>query len=117
MAANPPLDPEHAERAAAGLDAIDVEHWSSRFDVLSDTNRLRLLVCLHHAPDISVSDLAAAVGMSSTAVSQALRVLRHQGWVAADRDGRVVRYRLVDSTVHDLLHWIGATHAAHPLHS
>lgn len=110
MAVTPPLDPEHANRAASGLDTIGIEHWAGRFDLLSDANRLRLLVCLHHAPDISVSDLAAAVGMSGSAVSQALRLLRHQGWVVAAKDGRIVRYRLADNTIHDLLHWIGATH-------
>ncbi|APE34327.1 transcriptional regulator [Nocardia mangyaensis] len=111
MAVSPSLDPEHASRAASALNIAGIEHWAGRFDLLSDVNRLRLLLCLHHAPDISVSDLAAAVGMSATATSQALRLLRQQGWVAAAKDGRIVRYRLADDTVHQLLHWIGATHA------
>lgn len=112
MAVSPPLNPEHARRAASGLDIMAIEHWAGRFDLLSDANRLRLLVCLHYAPDISVSDLAAAVGMSATAASQALRILRQQGWVASSKEGRIVRYRLADDTVHRLLHWIGATHAS-----
>ncbi|MFI6043768.1 ArsR/SmtB family transcription factor [Nocardia sp. NPDC051321] len=111
MAVSIPLDPDHAGRAASGLAIAGIEHWAGRFELLSDANRLRLLVCLHHAPDISVSDLAAAVGMSGTAVSHALRLLRHQGWVASSKHGRIVRYRLADDTIHDLLHWIGATHA------
>lgn len=36
-------------------------------------------------------------------VSQALRSLRHQRAVAAERDGWVIRYRLVDPVVADLL--------------
>nr|WP_040736955.1 metalloregulator ArsR/SmtB family transcription factor [Nocardia tenerifensis] len=111
MAVSIPLDPDHADRAASGLAIAGIEHWAGRFDLLSDANRLRLLVCLHHAPDISVSDLAAAVGMSGTAVSHALRLLRQQGWVSSAKQGRIVRYRLADDTIHDLLHWIGATHA------
>ena len=43
-------------------------------------------------------------------MSQALRVLRQQGWVTNTRAGRSVTYRLEDDTVHDLLHWIGARH-------
>ncbi len=115
MAVSIPLDPDHADRAASGLAIAGIERWANRFELLSDANRLRLLLCLHHAPDISVSDLAAAVGMSGTAVSHALRLLRQQGWVAAAKHGRIVRYRLADDTVHDLLHWIGATHAEEPL--
>ncbi len=105
------LDPEHVRPAVPGLDPAGVEHWARRFDLLSDANRLRLLVCLHHTPDQSVTDLAAAVGMSATAASHALRLLRYQGWVSAAKSGRVVRYQLADETVHQLLHWIGATHA------
>lgn len=59
---------------------------------------------------ICVTDLSVALGMSGTAVSHALRLLRSQGWVSATRDGRSMRYQLADDTVHQLLHSIGATH-------
>lgn len=108
------LNPDAVRRAAAALDTPDIDGWANRFELLSDGNRLRLLLCLHHAPDICVSDLAAALGMTGTAVSHALRILRHQGWVSATRDGRSMRYRLADDTVHQLLHSIGATHYAPP---
>jgi DNA-binding transcriptional ArsR family regulator len=61
-------------------------------------------VCIHYAEEICVSDLAAAAGMTDTAVSQALRLLRAHGLVTAQRSGRMVRYRLADTTVHDLIH-------------
>ncbi|MFF7944963.1 ArsR/SmtB family transcription factor [Nocardia gamkensis] len=114
MATSDPLDPEHARPAGLGLDVSSVEHWAHRFDLLSDANRLRLLVCLHHTPGQSVTELAATVGMTATAASHALRQLRHQGWVTASKSGRIVRYRLADETIHRLLHWIGATHASEP---
>lgn len=84
-----------------------------RFGLLSDVNRLRLLLCLHRAPDLAVSDLAAALGMSLTAVSHSLRLLRQSGWVTAVRDGKNMRYRLDDDVVHELLHSIGAQHHQH----
>lgn len=104
------IDPVHVRRAAQALVTPDIAGWTGRFELLSDPNRLRLLLCLHHAPGICVTDLAAALGMTGTAVSHALRLLRQQGWVEAQRSGRTVRYRLVDDTVHELLHTIGATH-------
>lgn len=103
--------PDPASPVVPGLDVAGLEHWAQRFDLLSDANRLRLLVCLHHTPGQSVTELAAAVGMSATAASHALRLLRYQGWVTAAKSGRIVRYRLADETIHRLLHWIGATHA------
>lgn len=104
------MDDHSVERASSALADVDTSGWSQRFDLLSDPHRLEILLGLHRAPGIRVSDLAAALGRSENAVSQALRVLREQGWVTSTRVGRSVSYRLEDDTVHDLLHWIGARH-------
>jgi DNA-binding transcriptional ArsR family regulator len=105
-----PGDQIQVERASSARKDVDISGWTQRFDLLSDPNRLEILLGLHRAPGICVSDLAAALGRSENAVSQALRVLRQQGWVTSTRIGRAVSYRLEDHTVHDLLHWIGARH-------
>ncbi|MBJ7341235.1 metalloregulator ArsR/SmtB family transcription factor [Mycolicibacterium sp.] len=96
--------------AASALADVDIHGWTQRFDLLSDPNRLEILLCLHRAPGICVGDLANVVERSENSVSQALRVLRQQGWVSSTRVGRAASYRLEDQTVHDLLHWIGAQH-------
>ncbi len=98
------------QRAASALADVDTAGWAQRFDLLSDPHRLEILLVLHRAPGINVGDLAAVLGRSENAVSQALRVLRQQGWVSSTRVGRAVSYRLEDEIVHDLLHWIGARH-------
>jgi ArsR family transcriptional regulator, lead/cadmium/zinc/bismuth-responsive transcriptional repressor len=103
-------DQKAVDRATSALADVDIAGWTQRFDLLSDPHRLEILLCLHRAPGICVGDLAGALGRSENAVSQALRVLRQQGWVSATRVGRAVSYRLEDETVHDLLHWIGARH-------
>ena len=105
-----PGDRVQVERATSALADVDTVGWTQRFDLLSDPNRLEILLGLHRAPGICVGDLAAALGRSENAVSQALRVLRQQGWVSSTRVGRAVSYRLDDDVVHDLLHWIGARH-------
>ena len=89
---------------------VDIAAWTLRFDLLSDPNRLAILLELHRAPGTYVGDLAAALHRSENSVSQALRKLRHQGWVQSARVGKQVGYQLQDRTVHDLLHWIGARH-------
>ena len=100
----------HDKRVTSALADVDTSGWTQRFDLLSDPNRLEILLVLHREPGIFVGDLAATLGRSENAVSQALRVLRQQGWVSSTRVGRSVSYRLDDEIVHDLLHWIGARH-------
>src|SRR5947209_9980582 len=51
----------------------------------------------------AVNELAAAVGMESSAVSHQLRVLRHLGLVVGRRDGRQIVYDLYDDHVGELL--------------
>ncbi len=102
---------DQVQRATSALSDVDIAGWTTRFDLLSDPHRLEILLSLHRAPGICVGDLAAALGRSENAVSQALRVLRQQGWVCSDRVGRQVSYRLEDETIHDMLHWIGARHS------
>jgi DNA-binding transcriptional ArsR family regulator len=105
-----PGDQKTVRRASSALADVDTAGWAQRFDLLSDPNRLEILLVLHRTPGICVGDLAAALGRSENAVSQALRVLRQQGWVSSTRVGRLVTYRLEDEIVHDLLHRIGARH-------
>ncbi|MEV6949281.1 metalloregulator ArsR/SmtB family transcription factor [Streptomyces sp. NPDC051172] len=80
-----------------------VRTWADRFSLLADPGRLALLLALHQTGPLAVSDLAVATGMNDPAVSQALRLLRAAAVVAGEKEGRVVRYRVVDPLVADLL--------------
>jgi len=84
------------EAIAAIGDAGRVRTWADRFSLLADPNRLALLLALHRTGPLAVSDLAIATGMNDPAVSQALRLLRAAGTVTGEKQGRVVRYRLID---------------------
>jgi ArsR family transcriptional regulator, lead/cadmium/zinc/bismuth-responsive transcriptional repressor len=98
------IDEERVCQAIAALD--DPETIAARarqFAVLADPTRLTILTCIKAAGPISVSDLAAATGINDTTVSQTLRYLRATQTVTAERDGRVIRYRLAATPVADLL--------------
>jgi DNA-binding transcriptional ArsR family regulator len=69
---------------------------------LATPSRLRILGRLHAGP-CSVGDLAQHVGMEASAVSHQLRLLRHLGLVAGQREGRNVVYALHDEHVGQLL--------------
>ena len=70
--------------------------------------RLSLLLALHHAGDLCVSDLAFAVGMTDSAVSHALRLLRAHGMVTAHRAGWMVHYRVAGELTARLLDVVSA---------
>ena len=88
------IDAERICQAIAALDHEVIQARARQFAVLADPTRLTLLTCIKAAGPISVSDLAAATGINDATVSQTLRHLRASQTVIAERDGRVVRYRL-----------------------
>jgi DNA-binding transcriptional ArsR family regulator len=95
------------ERVCHAIEALgagaDIEARAKTFALLGDPTRLTLLTCIKAAGPISVSDLAAATGLNDTTVSQTLRHLRLADAVHAERDGRVIRYRLAAGPVTSLL--------------
>jgi DNA-binding transcriptional ArsR family regulator len=101
------------EAIAAIGESDHVRSWADRFSLLADPGRLALLLALHRAGPIAVSDLAVATGMKDPAVSQALRLLRAAGVVQGEKDGRVVRYRVVDDQTAALLEHCTAGDAEH----
>jgi DNA-binding transcriptional ArsR family regulator len=68
------------------------------FKALGDTTRVRILDALSRT-EICVCDLAAALGLTESAVSHQLRLLRGLRLVKARRDGRHIHYSLADQHV------------------
>lgn len=102
------IDDHRVCAAVAGIGAPETaQAWAGRFALLADPNRLTMLLAIHGAGEICVTDLAVATGINDTTVSQGLRLLRTHGIVSAHRAGRIIRYRLADDLVHDLVHQIG----------
>ena len=95
------------ERVCQAIEAIgqeaEIPARAKYFALLGDPTRLTLLTCIKAAGPISVSDLAAATGLNDTTVSQTLRHLRAAEAVCAERDGRVIRYRLANGPAAELL--------------
>ena len=68
------------------------------FRALADPTRVRLLDALSHA-ELCVCDLATLLGLSQSAVSHQLRVLRALRLVRSRREGRMVFYALDDEHI------------------
>ncbi len=82
------------------------------FQHLSDPRRLQLLLLLAHG-EHAVGDLAAHLGVTSSAVSHQLQTLRRARLVAYRRDGKTCYYRLSDDHVEQLVR-LGREHVAEP---
>ena len=70
--------------------------------VLSNPARLRLL-CALLPGELCVGELEEALGASQSYVSGQLALMRAEGLVTCDRDGRQVRYRLADPRLAPIL--------------
>lgn len=107
------VDPGKVAHVRASMPAeAEVADLAEVFALLGDPGRLRLLTSLLEGGELCVCDLAAASGMSESAVSHALRLLRARRVVSVSRRGRMAYYRLDDAHVRMLLD-LGLTHTAH----
>ncbi|MDQ3834259.1 MAG: metalloregulator ArsR/SmtB family transcription factor [Actinomycetota bacterium] len=70
---------------------------------LASTTRIRVLFALLEVEELPTSELAKAVGMSASATSHQLRVLRDLGLVRRRRQGRQAFYTLADNHLGVLL--------------
>jgi ArsR family transcriptional regulator len=84
-----------AELRQALIGGEDVVDLAETFRMLGDATRVRILDALSHG-ELCVCDLAALVGMSESAVSHQLRLLRNLRLVRPRREGRMVFYALDD---------------------
>ena len=72
------------------------------FKNFGDGTRVRILYVLLEA-EVCVCDLATLLGMTQSAVSHQLRILRDARLIKARRDGKTIFYSLADDHVATLL--------------
>ena len=72
------------------------------FKVFGDSTRIRILFVLFEA-EVCVCDLAAALGMTQSAISHQLRILKGNKLVKSRRAGKSVFYSLADEHVRTII--------------
>jgi DNA-binding transcriptional ArsR family regulator len=80
------------------LDDAAVEGLTGIFRVLGDPTRVRILDALSRS-ELCVGKLARTLGITESAISHQLRLLRSARIVRARRDGRMIYYALDDKHV------------------
>ena len=109
--------PRVAASRARMLDEGTARDLAAIFQALGDPTRARMVSCLLH-DELCTCDLAELTGITESAVSQHLRILRALRLVKSRRAGKQVFHSLDDAHVALILH-IGLNHvregdAAHP---
>ncbi len=98
------VDEPRVKAVAAQMPADEtVRAVADIFKVLSDPTRVKIVFALSRA-ELCVCDLAALLGLSVSAVSHQLRLLRNLGLVKYRKAGRLAYYSLNDDHTEQLLH-------------
>src|SRR3989442_13021734 len=84
------------------LDEASTTALAETFKVLGDPTRVRILDALAGA-EVAVCDLAEVLGLTQSAVSHQLRLLRSMRLVRSRRDGRHIFYTVDDDHIAKLL--------------
>ena len=72
------------------------------FRMFGDASRIRILAALQHS-EMCVCDLAQLLGLTVSAVSHQLRLLKTAGLVGYRREGKNVIYALADDHVRTIM--------------
>ena len=86
-------------------DMYDIDHiydLAELFKIFGDSTRIRILYALFDKR-LCVCELADALGMTLSAISHQLRVLKQADLVRFEREGKTVYYSLADDHVRSIL--------------
>ncbi|MBI1878209.1 MAG: winged helix-turn-helix transcriptional regulator [Chloroflexi bacterium] len=96
------IDEDKVRRAEQVLlDGLAATHLADIFKALADPTRVRIISILLHT-ELCVCDLAATLGMTQSAVSHQLGLMRSMRLVKSRKEGRMVYYTLDDEHIRDL---------------
>lgn len=82
--------------------AEKMQELADFFKVFGDVTRIKIL-CVLLRTELCVCDLAEVVGMTQSAVSHQLRVLKQMKLVKNRREGKTVFYSLADGHIQGIL--------------
>jgi DNA-binding transcriptional ArsR family regulator len=78
-----------------------LQHVAARFRVLAEPMRLQILQVLEPG-ELSVGELANAVGSTQPNVSKHLKILQDEGLISRRKEGNAVYYSIADPSVFEL---------------
>lgn len=98
------IHPEHVAPLIGRVISHDIaDEVASTFALLADPTRARILHALSLSDELCVCDLAALLGITESALSHQLRLLRLNRVVTRRKAGRIMYYRIADHHVSHIL--------------
>ena len=95
-----------AERVQRAMRALPTENETGRlaetFKIMGDPTRIKILMALS-GEELCVCDISALLGISESATSHQLRLLRTLRLVRNRKEGKMVYYALDDEHILDLI--------------
>ena len=82
--------------------ARDFKALAALYKMVSDNTRVKILFALSKS-EMCVCDLAVLLGMTKSAISHQLKLLRLSNLVKYEKDGKIVYYSLTDDHVKEIL--------------
>lgn len=92
---------EHRD-ALCGMEEEELFEMAELFKVFGDSTRIRILYAMFRQ-EMNVTDLCEALGLSISAISHQLRLLKQAKLVRSRREGRMVYYMLADEHVKTII--------------
>lgn len=86
------------KKEATPLEKGEADSLSTFFKVFADPNRLNILFLLSQG-ELCAGDLAVRMGMTPSAVSHQLKILKFSGLVHCRREGKLLYYCLADEHI------------------
>lgn len=83
-------------------DETELYDLAELFKVFGDLTRIRILFVLFNA-EICVCDIAETLGMTQSAISHQLRILKQSKLVKSRREGKSIFYSLADDHVKTII--------------
>ena len=83
-------------------DEDTLDELEELFKIFGDSTRIKILYALH-IKEMCVMDISLTLGMSQSAISHQLRVLRQTRLIRSRRDGKNIYYSLADEHVHTII--------------
>ena len=84
------------------LDEEQLFNMAELFKAFADSTRIKILYALFEA-ELCVGDIAQLLGLTQTAVSHQLRVLKANKLVKGRKEGKIVFYSLTDDHVRSII--------------
>jgi len=97
------IDAEKVKKILENLiSGLEATHLADMFEALSDPTRLRIISAIASVGEVCVCDIAGSLGMTQSAISHQLRLLRNLNLVKNRKQGRMVFYTLADDRVKEV---------------